>query len=151
MDQTAQIRSEIDEYYENWFRINRAYEDWAQRHGTSDNVLFTLHTISSCGDEGCTQQKICSALLLPKQTVSFILSKLEKQGLVQRKPNPKDRRNNLVLLTESGWEYAQDMLAALEAAEVRAYRSMNEDQRKALLDGYAALTAALEKSFSEPE
>jgi len=88
MEHIEQIRREIDEYYENWFRINRAYDRWAQRHGTSDNTLFALYTISACGDRGCTQRHICNEILLPKQTVSFILSKLEKQGLLRRREDP---------------------------------------------------------------
>ncbi|WP_066646723.1 MarR family winged helix-turn-helix transcriptional regulator [Christensenella timonensis] len=151
MEHIEQIRREIDEYYENWFRINRAYDRWAQRHGTSDNTLFTLYTISACGDRGCTQRHICNEILLPKQTVSFILSKLEKQGLLRRREDPADRRNNLVFLTAEGKAYADRLLSALEDAEIRAYQRMNAAQRKALMDGYAALAAAIEQSFGTKE
>lgn len=147
MEHIEQLRREIDEYYTNWFRLNRAYDRWAQQHGTSDNTVFTLYTISVCGDCGCTQQHICSELLLPKQTVSFILSKLEKQGMLLRKEDPQDRRNNLVFLTPEGKTYAHQLLSALEDAEISAYESMTNAQRKSLLEGYAALTAAIEQSF----
>ncbi len=151
MENIDQIRREIDEYYLNWFRLNRAYDRWAQQHGTSDSMMFTLYTISCCGENGCTQNHICSELLLPKQTVSFILSKLEKQGMLLRKTDPKDRRNNLVFLTSEGKAYAHQLLSKLEAAEIAAYQSMSSEQRTALMEGHAALTAAIEQSFGLKE
>ncbi len=148
MDQTEQIKNEINSYYENWFRVNYAYTNWALRHGTSENMIFVLYEISVAG-EGCTQQKLCKRLLLPKQTISFLLAKLEKQGFLYREENPKDRRNKLVFLTESGEEYAKDILRKLEEAEIKAYKSMTAAQRKAVTDGLRSLADALTENFLE--
>ena len=142
------IRAEIDAYYENWFRLNEAYSAWAQKRGTTDNLLFTLYEIGAARQD-CTQQLICKKLFLPKQTVSFLLAKLEKQGIIVRKENPKDRRNKLIFLTESGREYAHHILSALDEAEIRAFRSMPPRARKAMTEGLRAFADAVAKSFSE--
>lgn len=147
MNNNKEIRSEIDAYYENWFRLNEAYAAWAQKRGTTDNLMFTLYEIAVT-PEGCTQQMICKKLFLPKQTVSFLLAKLEKQGHITRTENPKDRRNKLVFLTESGTAYAHELLSALDEAEIRAYRSMPPQTRQALTEGLGALADAVTTSFS---
>ncbi len=146
MDDSKTIRAEIDMYYQNWFRLNEAYSIWAQKHGTTYNLLFTLYEIS-VAEEGCTQQMICRKLCLPKQTVSFLLAKLEKQGHVFRRENPKDRRNKLVFLTESGAQYAHALLGALDEAEIRAYRIMPPETRKAFTDGLQAFADAVTQSL----
>ena len=146
MKQNEEIRKEIDLYYENWFKINYAYSSWAQSHGTSENMILSLYEIASAKD-GCTQQSLCRKLLLPKQTISFILHKLEKQGFLFRKENPHDRRNKLVFLTEEGKAYADDVLTKLEQAEIKAYQSMTAAQRKTVTQGLRMLADALSEQL----
>lgn len=150
MNSNEKLRKEIDAYYENWFRLNKAYAAWAQRRGTTDNLLFALYEIFSAPD-GCTQQMICKKLFLPKQTVSFLLAKLEKQGYITRTENLKDRRNKLVFLTKEGEKYAHETLGALDRAEIRAYKSMEPHMREAFNEGLRAFADALTKSFCEDE
>ena len=44
------------------------------------------------------------ALLCTRPTITGIIDTLERKGLVQRKPNPSDRRSVLATLTEEGRE-----------------------------------------------
>lgn len=142
------VRKDIDAYYESWFRINQAYSVWAQQHGTTDSLVFMLYEIFVSADD-CTQHELCRKLFLPKQTVSFLLSKLEKQGYVRRSENPKDRRNKLVSFTAEGRNYAQTLLAELEQAETRAFLGMTAKERRAVADGLRSFANALSQCFLE--
>lgn len=141
-----EVRKDIDAYYESWFRINQAYSVWAQQHGTTDNMIFTLYEIFS-SEEGCTQQQICQKLFLPKQTISFLLSKLEKKGYILRRENPGDRRNKLVAFTQEGRKYAQQLLSELDYAEVRAFLGMTSEERRAVSAGLRSFAEAISRSF----
>lgn len=141
------VKKDIDAYYESWFRINQAYSVWAQQRGTTENIIFALYEIDS-SEGGCTQQQLCRKLFLPKQTVSFLLAKLEKQGYIRRGESPGDRRNKLVSFTEEGREYAQALLAELSHAEARAFLGMTAEERRSVTEGLRSFTEAISKSFS---
>jgi MarR family transcriptional regulator for hemolysin len=54
-----------------------------------------------------TQKEIADRIGIEASTIVPIIDKLEEQGMVARKPDPGDRRNNLVFLTEKSeakWE-----------------------------------------------
>ncbi len=65
--------------------------------------------------DGMTPQSIGEATRMDKVTVSRASRALVKRGLVQRSPNPHDRRSHLLTLTLAGQElYAQVVPKALE-------------------------------------
>jgi len=59
--------------------------------------------------EGITQQELAERLLVTKGNVCGLLDRMEAAELVQRRPDPKDRRANRLYLTRVG-------RAALQAA-----------------------------------
>ena len=56
--------------------------------------------------EGISQQKLALILGIRPQSLSELLGKLEKDGLLVREKNPEDRRETLVSLTPEGRERA---------------------------------------------
>lgn len=50
--------------------------------------------------EGVTQKHLCEALHSPKQTVNSLVSAHVRRGLVETKPNSRDGRSKLHVLTE---------------------------------------------------
>lgn len=52
--------------------------------------------------EGITQQELAERLLVSKGNVCGVLDRMESAGLVQRKPDPEDRRTNRLHLTRQG-------------------------------------------------
>ena len=54
--------------------------------------------------DGCRQKDIAEHFYLKAASVSGTLGTLEQQGLIERKMNPRSRRETLVSLTEAGKE-----------------------------------------------
>jgi len=52
-------------------------------------------------------------------TLTGVLDRLEKRGLVERRPNPADRRSSLAVLTPAGRAAARRVDAAIAAVEGR--------------------------------
>lgn len=138
----------IDTYYQSWFKINEIYHAWSRKHGIQDTTLFVLYVINESSTY-CTQNNICNKLSLPKQTVSLILSELEKKGYILRESNPKDRRNKVVRFTETGEQYANDLLNKLKDSEIEAFSTMSQKQRSDMVKSFCLLSDLLEKSFSK--
>lgn len=148
MDSKEKINEQIESYYNSWFEINNMYYVWAKRHGIQETTLFVLYVINNT-EPYCTQSQICSKLFLPKQTVSQILSGLEKDGYILKEPNTKDRRNKIIRFTEKGTEFATFILEELKLAEIEAFNQMSEEQRRAMVESFALLSNSLIKSFSK--
>ncbi|ADK14609.1 MULTISPECIES: MarR family winged helix-turn-helix transcriptional regulator [Clostridium] len=147
MNEENEVAELLSDYYESWFKINEIYRIWSKKHGIQDTVMFILYVIevSPC----CSQNEICDKLCLPKQTVSLILSRLEKKGYISRKLDPEDRRNKVVSFTEQGSKYAKEILEQLKASEVEALSNMSQEQRRTMVESFCLLSDLLTKSLSK--
>jgi DNA-binding MarR family transcriptional regulator len=110
--------------------------------------LLALHVINEASLY-CTQNEIRDKLFLPKQTVSLLLSGLEKKGYISRKLNPKDRRNKIIRFTEQGSQYANSILEELKLAETEAFSNMSQEQRRTMVETFCLLSDLLDKSLSK--
>ena len=94
--------------------------------------------------EGVSQQKLALILGIRPQSLSELLGKLEKDGLLQRTKNPDDRRETLVSLTAAGRERA----AAFETERRRAQEAflapLSETERDTLAELLEKLLAGTE-------
>lgn len=105
------------------------------------DVLFTL---SRCPSGWLRQNELNDNVLLSQSSLSRLVERLEKRGLVERMPAPDDRRGVLVKLTDEGTqlqkqigrehvrEIAQLVAPALTAAEQRELLRLTEKLRTSL-------------------
>lgn len=61
------------------------------------DVLLSLST-----SRGLRMQDLAAAVVLSRTRVSRVVDELEAAGLVERRPNPDDRRSTLVAVTRKG-------------------------------------------------
>jgi DNA-binding MarR family transcriptional regulator len=53
-------------------------------------------------DDGCSQQTLADRTYKDKPGITRLIDNLEKESLVERRPDAKDRRLNLIFLTPKG-------------------------------------------------
>lgn len=83
--------------------------------------------------------------LFPRQTMTFILDTVEKQGLAVRKPHPNDRRRKIIQLTPKGRKLATAMIndfLYFEGKALRAITGSEQNALKASLNRYADALAS---------
>jgi DNA-binding MarR family transcriptional regulator len=71
------------------------------------------------------------------------LDRLERAGLVVRRPDPRDRRGKLIVLTDRGRRLVDDTLARHVANEERLLLSLTEAEQETLNALLKKLIAAL--------
>jgi len=71
-----------------------------ESHNISRENFMILELLYSKGPHPV--QKISEAFSIPSGSITYVVDKLEKKGLVERQPNPNDRRASNVVLTEEG-------------------------------------------------
>ncbi|MCC6830191.1 MAG: MarR family transcriptional regulator [Thermoleophilia bacterium] len=72
------------------------------------------------------------SMLISSGTVTHRLDKLEKRGLVARRPDPGDRRSVLVSLTPEGRELQDTAMASHVELEARLLGGLSDRQRSDL-------------------
>ncbi|GIW07614.1 MAG: hypothetical protein KatS3mg060_2419 [Dehalococcoidia bacterium] len=83
--------------------------------------------------DGVSQQTLADRLLVTKGNVCGVLDRLEARGLVARRPDPNDRRANLVVLTPAGRRLARRVVPEHEALIVRLLGGLAGDDQRELL------------------
>ncbi|HEY0936538.1 MAG TPA: MarR family transcriptional regulator [Trebonia sp.] len=86
--------------------------------------------------DGGSQQDLVAALGLDHSTVTKMLQRLERAGLVTREPSAADRRSTLVRLTPEGRRLCgkvEDIWAQLEEATVGGLSDRQRQQLRQLL------------------
>lgn len=68
-----------------------------------------LRVLAHC--DGITQSELADAMFLTRPTVTRILQRMERSGLVERRIDPDDQRHTRVVITSAG----RDMAARLDA------------------------------------
>ncbi|QHJ01611.1 MarR family transcriptional regulator [Xylophilus rhododendri] len=76
---------------------------------------------------GLDQTALGQEVGLDRTTTADVVKRLEDRGLLERKPNPQDRRTRHVSLTDEG----QRLVAALHANMTRAQERLLEPLREA--------------------
>lgn len=95
--------------------------------------------------EGCTQREIAAACVMDKSTVTGIVTRMETEGLVERRSREGDRRIAAIWLTERGREAAERVLEFCDEVDTTAWAGMSREERAALSALIARVIANLEK------
>ncbi len=100
-----------------------------------------LETLNSGG--ALTMVALADRLSVSKRNVTTLVDGLEKEGLAQRLPHPKDRRSTLVALTDHGEDIFAEA-AAIQAKRLRALLAhLDTDQQTEMNAALLRLTALL--------
>jgi DNA-binding MarR family transcriptional regulator len=102
-------------------------------HGLSPASFSALVTLVRLGgDRGVSQRALMDELGLTSGTVSVRVDRLIEAGLVERRPDPEQKRNVLVSLTAKGRDLVERVIPAHLANERRLLASLSEDERTLL-------------------
>ena len=96
-------------------RLLAALDDALAELGRSAAEINAL----ACMGERTSVRELVAATAQRPSTLTGVLDRLERRGLVERAANPADRRSVLVRLTPSGQTHADRVAAAFGALEDR--------------------------------
>ncbi|RSI03875.1 transcriptional regulator SlyA [Streptococcus sanguinis] len=84
--------------------------------------------------EDLTQINVGDLLKIDRTTIGQLIDCLEMKELIFRKRNPQDRRQNIVLLTDSGRELVETMWLKMLEVEKEVLNDLSGIQEKVILD-----------------
>jgi DNA-binding MarR family transcriptional regulator len=99
-----------------------------------DRYFSVVLYLNDNGD--CCQQEICNGLMIDKTAMVKVIDYLSKHGCVERKVNPRDRREHTITLSKKGEKLAKEILKTVKYIEQKAFAGISkndEDNFKRIL------------------
>ena len=145
MAHTQTARDLADEYTARLSKLVRLLIRETAGTGMSRTSLSVLATLRDAGTARITELAETEHVAQPSMTT--LVSRLEKQGLVQRRADPQDGRAVAVVLTPAGRAELERMTAARIELLAHRLESLTPGERTAL----AAALPALDRLITEDE
>ena len=90
------------------------------------SVLYFLHD-----NKNCCQQVVCDNLKIDKTAMVKIMDYLTKAGLIERKTNPKDRREHFITLSKKGEKQTKEIVRSFSKLDEEAFSNISPAERRA--------------------
>lgn len=125
--------------------LNRMIEEALQPLGLSYGDFDVLNTLRRRGDpDGTNPKALAASALVTSGAMTARLDRLESAGLLERRPDPDDRRAVLVRLTPAGRERATRAVDAVLAADRRFLEPLGAGDRRTVAAALKRLLLPLE-------
>lgn len=128
-----------------WLRLARVFQKVDRSsiahlrcHGLSLAQFDVLAHVGAA--EGVTQQELADALLVTKGNVCQLLDRLERAGLIRRRP---EGRTNRIFLTQAGRGIFDEAVPSQEELIARLFRPLSGEEQHQLLHLLRKLDRAL--------
>lgn len=108
--------------------INLESKKIQKEHGVSIPQVLCLTFLNNCDDYQSTHKEIRSYLNLNSSTVTGIIDRLEKKGLVARLPKKEDKRTTYIALTSLGAKLLNKIPALLHERLSRKLESLEKEK-----------------------
>ncbi|QIZ08236.1 MarR family transcriptional regulator [Priestia megaterium] len=119
-----------------WLKASKAITENILKDIESHNItrenFMILELLYSKGP--LPVQKISEILSIPSGSITYVVDKLEKKGLVERQPNPNDRRASNVVLTEEGRALFDEIFPKHVATISQNLSFISNDEKEQLID-----------------
>ena len=89
-----------------------------------------LHVLS--GQDGMSQKELAMNMQIRPQSLTGVLEKLEKAGMIERKRSSLDRREQNVFITDTGREHCTKLMQFRRQAAEKLLGSMTESEKEKL-------------------
>lgn len=78
--------------------------------------------------DGCSQQEIARKTYKDKPATTRLIDKLEKEDFVVRTPDKRDRRINIIYLTEKGKHFQKEVSEIIDNTILKATQDISEKE-----------------------
>jgi DNA-binding MarR family transcriptional regulator len=144
-DEIAEALQRVRALVEGLSKSARGVEN---RTGVTNAQLFLLQQIRA--RRHLTVNDLAALAMTTQSTVSIVLSRLERKGLVKRSRSPVDRRSVVLQLTAAGKRLLRRAPRPATSEVLRALARLSREELRALSHGLGALGRELGLTVKPP-
>lgn len=124
----------------------RIYSKWCQKQGISHSMLIILDLLYE-NNNGLKPSIISENLIICKQTLTGLLRQLETKKYITQEKDKQDKRKKLIMLTEEGKLYTENLLKDLYATERKVIDILTDEEKTNFNKSYLKLVNELENQL----
>lgn len=129
----SNLQKRADAFATETLRFQAIYKGCAKAVGLTDNFITVLHAIYQNPDK-CTQKFLVESTYLPKQTIHFVIDKLQQQKLIVSAPSSEDGRVKILKPTKNGEKYLAKKIEPFMTDTERALKKLTAAEQKQLVE-----------------
>lgn len=143
-------KEQIETIYRQINAISALYHTAISHTEITDNEFWIWYSLIVVeGDQ--SQQSICSAWSLSKQTVNRVVSQMVKKGYAVLEMVPGTRNRKAIRLTDTGRKYGENLILPIFTAEQRALSRLSMDEITACTKAFEKYLGILKEEIPEVE
>ncbi len=128
------LKADVDPILETFVFLytesRRATKDVAREHGLTGPQVTVLKLLEGVGDLSLSE--LSERIQARNSTITGIVDRMQRDGLVKRRRSERDRRVIEIVLTERGIQLAKAIPVQPMEMFASALRSLNRDDRESL-------------------
>ena len=128
----AEAAKQLTAFIQTYKEIDEVCHNYAKAHGLSDTAFYVLYSLIDRGT-AYPQRELYEDWSYPPQTLNSALKALERQGVVELRFSPGNRKSKEIRLTDQGRILAKEIIDPFMKAERNAFSVLSEEERKILL------------------
>ena len=142
------MKEQLYKMLANLAAFNNLYMKLAQQNGIS---LAELHVYMAFEEHAyqITNGQIVEYTGYSKQTISSLIKRYEKKGLIISQESSQDKRSKILVPTNEGKRQIERVLASVHASELQALNELGLKKTKVLNDVSTELIAILGKQVEK--
>ncbi|UUC47192.1 MarR family winged helix-turn-helix transcriptional regulator [Flavobacterium cerinum] len=129
-------------------RIPSAFNRALMTHFKANGITLTKEQWSILAvlwkKNGCSQQVLADDTYRDKPSITRLIDNLEKEALVERRPDKNDRRLNLIFLTEKGKAMEEGVMKIVDQTVTEAVRNIDPEILQIVRDTFIQIYNNLE-------
>ncbi|MFK7895763.1 MAG: MarR family winged helix-turn-helix transcriptional regulator [Myxococcota bacterium] len=114
-------------------------------HGLTFSEYSVLRLLQQAEAQTSTPSQLAEAIICTTGAMTKLVDRLERNALVQRKPNPSDRRAVRVEITRAGQKTADRAAETYRLGRERVLTELGEDQAAKIHQHLSELLGAFER------
>ena len=79
--------------------------------------------------DGQSQKELCEKMKVKPATITVMIQRMEKRGLVFRRQDKEDKRVSRIFITEAGKNIFKDAIKARENIEAECLKNLTEEEK----------------------
>jgi DNA-binding MarR family transcriptional regulator len=110
----------------------RSLQQRAARLGFSPGQFPVL--LELWAEDGLTQKQLLARVDIEQATMANTLARMARDGLIDRRPHPSDKRAQLIFLTDKAKGMEDDAIEAAREADLALFRGFKSFERELTLE-----------------
>lgn len=112
--------------------INESSSKLFQAHGLNPTEFGVLELLYHKGKQPL--QKIGGKILLASGSITYVVDKLEKKGLISRIASPEDRRVTYAVITDEGHQFMSEIFPEHEKNLHELMTALSDEEQKQAIE-----------------